>query len=414
MTETSQRAALDDAAPSESGTTAGLLSGYLVVELADLSGQLCGRILGDLGAEVIKIEPIEGDPVRRLSPRHDGESLRFAYLNSGKRSVVLDLETSEAQELLRDLVASSDILITTYSESAMASLGLPLESLTERFPRLVDVSITGFGRKGPYSQFRSPDIVAMAMGGLMGISGAPDMAPVHAPETQAYYFANVFAAQGALLGLFRRESNYGRGGSVDVSIVQAMASIEQLVRIYGHENRIVQRTGSQHKHVAPARIYPTSDGFVSLFVTDHHWEKFLALWPDRPADLDSPELLRTHDRMAQLDVINKHVRQFASSFTTHKFVELMNSGGVPCTPVNSLAGFLADPQTTERKLLQSVNHPGLPEAQQVGFPALLDRIRPVVNVAPRLGEHTRATLVRYLRLTDEQIDELARNGTVGS
>jgi len=401
---------IDVATTGLAAAEAGMLSGFTVVELAGLPGQLCGRILADLGTDVIKVEPPGGDPVRRMSPFHREESVRFAYLNSGKKSVVFDLDRQAGRDQLHDLIGGADILLVAPGSDSVEHLGVPLELLADRHDRLVIVSITGFGRSGPFADYLYTDIVALAMGGLMAVSGSPELPPVHAPETQAYYFASVFGAQGAALALLRRETGYGKGAIVDVSIQQTLASIEQLVRIFGLEGRVVRRTGSQHKHVAPARIYPTKDGFISLFVTDHHWKAFLDAWLDHPPELDDPALVRTRQRMARLDMINAEVRNLTARYTNVEFVALMNDAGVPCTPVNSLVDFLTDDQTRQRGVEMPVTHPGLPPAVQVAFPAIIDGHRPPTRRAPRLGEHTSEVLSGYLRLSAADQDALDRKG----
>ncbi len=394
-------------------SSADLITGTVVVELPGEAGELCGRILADLGAEVIKVEPLAGDPSRQLAPLADDTSIHFAFHNSGKRSVAVDLTQDSGRELLHDLLGRADVLVVA-DPASLAATGLSREGLAERFPRLVIVNITGFGKTGPYSDYLCPDIVGMAMGGLMGVSGASHLAPVTAPGSQAYHFASVFAVQGALLSLVRRDGDYGRGACVDVSIHQALASIEQLIRIYGHQGRVVRRTGSQHKHVVPAALFATKDGFVSLFVNDHHWHTFLDAWPDHPAELDDPTLIRTHHRMAKIDLINGAVRDLVSTYTTADFVARMAEVGVPCTPVNNLSEFLADEQSQMRGVQHPVTHPGLGPAIQVGFPAIIDGVRPTARPAPVVGDATRAVLKSHLGLGDSRIDELTREGVVAS
>ena len=187
-----------------------LLEGYTALDLADLRGQLCGKLLGDLGMEVIKVEPPDGDPVRRLGPfagdaPHPEGSLRFAYLNAGKKSVALDVSEPPDREHFLRLVERADVLLESFDPGTLERLGLGAGTLRQRNPRLIVTSLTGFGQSGPYRDYRCTDMVGLAMGGLMYVSGDPSLAPVKAPETQAFYFASVYAAFGTLLALCRRE-----------------------------------------------------------------------------------------------------------------------------------------------------------------------------------------------------------------
>ena len=199
-----------------------LLEGYVAPDLADLRGQLCGKLLRDLGMAVVKVEPPDGDPVRRLGPfahdqPHPEGSLRFAYLNAGKQSVVLDLTSAADRDQLLRLVRRADVLVESFDPGTLAGLGLDEARLREHNPRLVVTSVTGFGQDGPYRDYRCPDLVGLAMGGVLGISGDPALPPVQAPETQAYYFASVYAAFGTVLALWRRAHD-GQGRGVDVVV----------------------------------------------------------------------------------------------------------------------------------------------------------------------------------------------------
>src|SRR6266571_2644354 len=181
-----------------------LLSGLVALDLTDLKGQMCGKLLHDFGFEVIKIESPRGDPVRRLAPFKDDVphlegSLRFAYLNAGKKSLTLDIERPEGRELLLRLAEQADVLIESSAPGA-----LDLDEFRRRNPKLLITSVSGFGQTGPHRDYLCPDIVGLAMGGLMYVAGDPSLPPVNAPETQSFYFASTYAALGTLLSLWQR------------------------------------------------------------------------------------------------------------------------------------------------------------------------------------------------------------------
>lgn len=215
------------ATPTPLPHPAGPLAGYRVLDLADEKGQLCARILGELGADVIKVEPREGDPTRRNGPFFKGEpapdmSLYWWAMNAGKRSVTCELRLEPGREILRQLVAQSDFLVETMVPGEMAALGLDYAALQRINPGLIMVSITNFGQTGPYSGWQATDIAGSAMGGQMYLNGDPEHGPVRTTAPQAYAQVNFQAAVGAMIALYARGANDGAGQHVDVSMQEAM------------------------------------------------------------------------------------------------------------------------------------------------------------------------------------------------
>jgi crotonobetainyl-CoA:carnitine CoA-transferase CaiB-like acyl-CoA transferase len=365
---------------------------------------------------VVKVEPPGGDPVRRLGPfAHDVPdlegSLRFAYLNAGKQSLTLDLAHPEGRGLLLRLVEQVDVVLVSGTPGELDGLGLTAPALAARNPRLVVTAVSGFGQSGPHAEYQCPDIVGFAMGGLMHICGDLALPPLQAPETQAYYYASLYAALGTLLALWRRGAD-GPGEAVDVSIQEAIASQEHLVRAFGYDGESIHRHGSQHENVAPANIFPARDGFVYVFVSRPHWKRFLAVWPNHPPELDAPEWEANHVRRARSDWLNARVAEFTARFTRAEVVRLLQENGVPCLPVNSPADFVADEQVQARGLFQPTAHPHLGHYAQPAFPALLDGARNPAPPPPRLGEHTRALLRDRLGLSATEIELLFAQGII--
>lgn len=373
-----------------------LLEGYTALDLSGLRGQLCGKLLRDLGMDVLKIEPPGGDAVRRLGPfAHDEPnpegSLRFAWLNAGKQSVVLDLTTEADRERLLGLVREADVLLESEQPGALAALGLDEARLRAANPALIHTSITGFGQEGPYRDYLSPDLVALAMGGILNMSGTPELPPVQAPETQASYFASLYGAMGTTLALLRRAAD-GQGRRVDISMQETLAYHEGLVTAFAYEGLSIDREGSQHPHVAPAEIFPTSDGYVYLFIATQHWKRFLACWPDHPSELDDDRWVPNLTRRAEAKWINARVSEFTRRYTREELVTLFQNAGIPCLPVNPPRDFMHDSQVVARGLFQPTHHPVLGDYQQLAFPILIDGTRLPPAPPPLLGEHTAAVL----------------------
>ena len=235
------------------------LKGYRALDLTDLSGQLCGRVLADLGMEVIKIEPPGGDPARELAPFisfPDGKllSTTFAHLNAGKASKVLDLDKEADRDAFRKMVESADVVLESFQPGELEAKGLGYKNLAKINPGIVMASITGFGQTGPKNNLACNDLVALAESGFLYISGDPALPPCKPPETQAYYFASLFATVGVLAALYRRERT-GQGDHVDASMQECLATQEHIIRLWANEKEILKRAGSQHASVAPAKIF---------------------------------------------------------------------------------------------------------------------------------------------------------------
>jgi crotonobetainyl-CoA:carnitine CoA-transferase CaiB-like acyl-CoA transferase len=369
-------------------STTSFLHGYRALDLTDLRGQLCGRILADLGMEVIKIEPPEGDPVRKLRPFKESAngllSIPFAHLNANKASTVIDLKEASGRERFLDLVEKADVVLESFAPGYMDSLGLGYDKLASINPGLVTASITGFGQVGARKGFACTDIAAVAMGGLLYIAGDPSLPPCKPPETQAYYFTSLFAALGVLAALYRR-NRVGRGDYVDAAMQETLATQEHTIRIFANEGQLVRRQGSQHGQVAPARIFPCSDGFVYLYVTRQHWKLFLQVWTDHPPEVEAPEWENNLFRRARVDYLNPLVEAFTRSHTMEELTSLLQSQGLPCVPVNTPKGFTTDAHVRFRNFVVPVEYPDFGTVHQPAAPYIIDGSRRDVKPAPALG-----------------------------
>jgi crotonobetainyl-CoA:carnitine CoA-transferase CaiB-like acyl-CoA transferase len=364
------------------------LQGFRALDLTTLSGQLCGRMLADLGMEVIKIEPPGGDPVRKLAPfvkLPNGSELStpFAHLNAGKASKVLDLDKEADREAFRKLVETADVVLESFQPGELDAKGLGYKSLAAINPGIVMASITGFGQTGKKKNLACNDLVALAESGFLYISGDPSLPPCRPPETQAYYFASLFAAAGLLAALYRREHT-GQGDHVDSSMQETLATQEHIIRLWANEKQISKRAGSQHGSVAPAKIFPCRDGFVYLYVTRQHWKLFLTVWKDHPPVFDAPEWLNNVYRRAHADELNPAVQAFLSKYTMAEITDLLQAKGIPCVPVNTPMGFANDEHVRGRGFMAPVEHVGFGSTKQPAMPFVIDGARPAVGSVPVL------------------------------
>ena len=396
---------------SDTADSTQLLPGYRVLDLTSSIGALCGKLLGDLGMDVIKVEPPEGEAMRSEPPfarghAHREGSLRFAYLNAGKRSVTLDVAKSSGKKLLLDLIERTDVVVEDFAPGYLASLGLSYEVLLERQNKLILVSVSGFGQDGPYANYKTADLIGNAMGGLLYISGDPKMTPCNPPETQSFYYASLFASYGVMLALWQRETR-GIGAWIDASVQASMALHEHVAFNYSAEGRVMKRAGSQHQHNAPANLFRCKNGWISLFVTQTHWPLLLKVWPDHDPSLDDPKWINSNLRRQHADYINAQVTAFTSRFLKEDLAELMQKNGIPGLPVNSPSDFMKDPHIQARGFFANVNHPVLGTFAQPGSPFMIDGQRCAPSPAPLLGQHNDDVLCGELGLSANELAVLA-------
>ncbi|MEE2840556.1 MAG: CoA transferase [Acidobacteriota bacterium] len=395
----------------------GLLSGYRVLDLSTEMGAFCGKVLCDLGLEVIKIEPPGGDPLRLEPPfaqgRQDLErSLRFSYLNAGKRGITLDVTKPAGRELFLELVKGADVVLESWDPGRLEELNLDYSVLLQQQPKLILLSVSGFGQEGPYSNFRAPDIVTTAMGGLLYISGDPELPPCMPPETQSYYYAGLYAAYGVLLALWRCEKQR-LGIHIDASVQASMGIHEHAAFTYSTEGKVLRRAGSQHKHVAPANLFRCLDGYIALFTNYRHWPILLEIWKDHPSELDDLRWEKDAERRAHADWLNPQVESFTSRYEKDHLTRLLQERGVPALPVNTPSEFWKDPHIRDRAFFGPVTHPVIGTYQQPKPPFTVDRERPEPMPAPLLGQHNHEIYRQVLGLSDETLEALSSEGVIG-
>jgi crotonobetainyl-CoA:carnitine CoA-transferase CaiB-like acyl-CoA transferase len=393
-----------------------LLTGYRVLDLSSSMGAFCGKVLRDLGLDVVKVEPPRGDGGRSEPPFAKGHafpegSLRFAYLNAGKRGITLDITMDAGRKILLDLVARSDVVLETFAPGYLATHNLGYDAFTEKQQKLILVSLTGFGQDGPYAGYKTPDLVGNAMGGLLYISGDPEMAPCNPPETQSYYYASLFASYGVVLALWQRETR-GIGAWIDASVQASMALHEHVAFNYSAEGRVMKRAGSQHQHNAPANLFKCRNGWIALFVTQNHWPILLKVWKDHEPELDDPKWINSNLRRANADYINAQVTSFTSQFLKEDLAELLQKNGIPGLPVNSPSDFMKDPHIQARGFFGPVTHSLLGTFQQPGNPFMVDGQRTGPARAPLLGEHNHEVYCGELGMSVEELAALAAAGVV--
>src|SRR5262249_46781169 len=373
----------------------GALSGYRVLDLCDAPGVLCTKILADLGADVIKVEPPAGNATRYRGPFYQEQtnpekSLFFWYFHTNKRSVTLDLETPTGQALLHRLLATADALVETFPPGYLDSLGLSFRHLCVLHPHLVMTSITGFGSTGPYSHYRAPDIVGLAMGGLAYLCGEPDGPPAPPGGLQGYHLAALNGAAGTLIALWHREAT-GQGQHVDVSMQAAVANtLETTHQTYDFNREIRTRCG--HRREGAAYILPCQDGYVALRCAGQlGWQRLIA-WLSAEGAVGALADERLVDDVYRFEhdaEVHAVLQAFFATKTKEQAYTEAQHYRVPLAPVQTARDLVESPQLQARQFFVDIEHPELGATLRYpGAPYALSatpwqlRRRP-----PRLGEH---------------------------
>lgn len=383
----------------------GPLHDLRVVEMGQLlAGPFCGQLLGDFGADVIKIEaPGTGDPMREWGrEKSGGRSLWWPVVARGKRSVTIDLRQAEGQDLVRRLVSDADILIENFRPGTLERWGLDPADLRELNPRLIIVRVSGYGQTGPYADRPGYGAIGEAMGGLRAVIGEPDRPPARAGISIGDTLAAIFACVGTLVALHAR-SNTGRGQIVDSALYESVLGVmESLIPEYTIAGYVRPRTGSILPNVAPANAYPTADGEHLISGNQDTVWKRLAAAMGRP-ELGDDERYATHSsrgrHQAELDAL---IGEWSRTLTSAELEAVLNDHAVPNGKIYTAPDMLADAHFAAREAIVTMVHPLLGDfPMQNVVPKLSDTPGAVRWVGPELGEHTDEVLSEVLGLDDD-------------
>lgn len=393
------------------------LDGLRVIDFSRvLAGPFCTALLGDLGADVVKIEPPAGDDYRAVGPfTDDGESGLFAAMNRNKRSIVLDLKTEAGRELAHALCVDADVVVENFRPGVADKLGIGYAALSERNPLLVYASVSGFGQTGPESHRPAYDIILQAMCGLMDATGSPDGAPTMIGESVSDAVSGLFASWGVLAALLAREKS-GKGTHVDVSMFDATLGLSAtLVARYAATGIAPRRVGNRHPSSAPFGAYRAADGFFVVAVLNNRLFATFAQAIGAPHLADDPHFASDASRCRHEADLRVEIEAWSSTRTVEEVNRLLGAAGIPVAPIRNLQEALESQHASHRGVLTDVplEHVGtmrrLP-SQPVKFSAY-EANR--VTLAPRLGAHAN-TLLQQLGYDDEDIDALRRRGAFGA
>jgi len=387
------------------------LKGIRVVEnTVHLAGPYCGRLLAELGAEVIKVEPPNGEANRRSPPLVNGEALLYLYYNSGKKGVALDLKQERGREVFRDLIARSDVFLCNYRPGAMERLGLGYGDLKKVNDRLIYVSVTGFGYTGPLSSMAGYDPLAQAVSGLMDANGCEDGIPkVNAMSLD--YSTSMITACATVAALFYRERT-GKGQFIDMSLHDSGVIFS--VPWMGFQlSGMKYRHGNKSRVFAPYNMYRASDGFVMVAINeDGRWKAFLKSI-GREKFVDDPRFQSVADRVKNYDDIDSIISEWSGRLTVKEVMDVVIAAGGASAPVRTIVEAQHEPHSISREMLIEMEHPKVGKLKIAGSGFKMSETPGrVTGRAPSLGEHNGEVLGGILGYSAGKLDELGRAGVI--
>ncbi len=371
------------------------LSGVKIVDLTRVvAGPFCTMMLGDMGAEVLKIEePTHGDDSRAWAPLMEGTGSFFLALNRSKKSVALDLKTADGAAALRRLIEGADVLIENFRPGSLAGLGFDYATVAAMNPRLIYCSISGYGQTGPAAQLPGYDAVLQGEAGIMDMTGFQDGEPTRVGVAITDYLAGLYAMQGILLALNERHTS-GLGQHVDISLFEAMLSVMRLpMSVLLATGAIPSRVGNDHLNIAPYQPLRAKDGLIIVAVANPAlWIRFCDAI-DRPQWCADPRFQTNTERVANREALKEAIEEVFAGLTVDELTARFQAKNVPCGRVRSIGEALEHPQVGPRGILLEQQHPAIGAIETLAPVVRLSRTPAEVTLPPpALGEHTEEVL----------------------
>jgi len=393
-----------------SENSAGALDGVRVLDLTRiLAGPLCTMMLGDMGADVIKVEPVgSGDDTRTWGPPFaGGESAYFLGINRNKRSITLNMAGKPGQEILAKLIAACDVLVENFKFGTLEKWGFGNEWLGANAPRVIRCSITGYGSSGPKAALPGYDFILQAESGLMSICGEPDGTPMKYGVAIVDIVTGMLACNSILAAVHARHRT-GRGQHVEVSLFDSsLAMLANVASNHLISGKEAGRFGNGHPNIVPYTAYPAKDGMIAVAVgNDAQFAKFATVL-GRSEWAADPRFAKNPDRVANREALDDMIAQALERDTAQAWLDKLTAGGIPCGRINSVSQALSDPHTVARGIVRTVKHPTAGEVKMLGIPFRFSGTPASVRRAPpTLGEHTEQVLREELGLSEKRIAEL--------
>jgi crotonobetainyl-CoA:carnitine CoA-transferase CaiB-like acyl-CoA transferase len=392
------------------------LTGIRVLDLSKvLAGPLCAQYLGDLGADIIKVETVgQGDETRGWPPfPAPGLGTVFLSANRNKRSIAVDLKTEKGREIVHTLAKSADIAIESFGTGVAERLGIDAATLRPLNDRLIHCSISGFGRSGPLKNSPGYDVILQAFSGIMSMTGDENGGYVRSPISPIDQMTGVHAFSGIMALLYAREKT-GQGGTIQVSLFEtAMGLLGYNLQTYWERGVQPPKCGSSHESLCPYQAFEAADGPIMIGVAnDNLWRKFCGV-AGLDVIVDDPRFRTNADRVKHRDETIRHVRSALAQRSVKYWNDALAGVGVPCSPINSIAQLLDHPHTRASGIVVEYDHDNAGRLKAIGHPVLINgEQRRAGSPPPMLGQHTNEVLTE-LGLSSDSIDQLRRTGVVG-
>lgn len=390
----------------------GPLEGIRVLDLTRaLAGPYCTMFLGDMGAEVAKIEqPNVGDDSRGWGPPFvKNESAYFLAVNRNKKSLVIDMKTREGVELVRRLAGTADVLIENFRPGTMERFGLSEPGLRALNPRLIYASLSGFGADGPMKDWPGYDLIIQAWGGFMSITGRPDGEPTKVAVAIIDIVAGLMLGKAIIAALFARERT-GLGQKIDTSLLEAeVACLIPYGSDYLVSGKVPGRSGNAHPNIVPYQSFSTQDGYLVVgAASEGNWQR-LCQAIDKPELANDPRFAKNALRVANRKELIGILTEVFLKRDTAGWMKILGDAGIPCAPVKTIDQVFADPQVLHRDMLIEVEHPTAGTVRMAGMPLKFSNTPTTVRLPPPLlGQHTEEVLAAWLAVHRDEIEELKR------
>lgn len=393
------------------------LKGIRVIDLTRIvAGPYCSMVLGDFGAEIIKIEqPKTGDESRAWGPPwlEKTVSAYFISLNRNKKSLTLNLKHPEGIEILKKLVGKSDVLLENFRPGTMEELGLGYEALREINPRLIYCDITGYGNEGPYKEKPGVDVIVSAIGGFMSITGEPDGQPVKAGVALTDVMSGLYAFGSIASALLQREKT-GKGQRISINLLAIqLATLINIGSNYLIGHILPRRWGSAHPNIVPYEAHKAKDDYIIFgVVNERMWKSFCQLLGLEEFEND-PRFASNEKRIQHREALYALIDQKLAAKTVDEWIPLFDQAGIPAGPINTLDRVFKDPQVLYAQQVKEIEHPQYGKVKVVGPPGTFSQGRISIQSAPPiLGEHNREILTKILDCAEEQVEAWQTKGVI--
>jgi crotonobetainyl-CoA:carnitine CoA-transferase CaiB-like acyl-CoA transferase len=399
-------------------TRTGPLSGYRVLDLAGPLGLHCAKLLADMGADVIKIEPPSGEESRRVPPfkddiPHPEKSLYFLHFNTNKRAVTLDLEKSDGRAIFLELARRADVVLETAHPGKMDELGIGYPVLREQNAGLVYAAITPFGQTGPWRDYKANDMAGIALGNLLYLAGEPGEPPLQPPGEIAYGMASTYGAFGVAVALYHRLES-GKGQYIDVSMHECAGHIAgYFIPNYGYTGAKPARASRKGEETDLYDPYKTKNGYARIFIIPVEQWRRLVDWIGRPPEISGPEFEKMSYRRQHPDIVTKAIAEFCAKHTKEELYDEGQKRRIAVTPINTAGEFVEMEQTKARGLFVDMEHPAIGQYKHFGVvPRLMETPGAIHRPAPLLGQHNQEIYVEELGMNIDDLVALRAEGVI--